>query len=89
MSNKPTALTSDEITEIAALEGIQEMWGAEDAADMVERLHHDVYAVRFDFVSGSPGYCGDVFVLIGDALEEPITLVRKGGKGALDRLVWM
>ena len=78
MDNKPKALTDDEINEIAAIEDIREMWGAETPADMALRLRHDIYAVRFDFISGGPGYVGDLFILI-DEPETPLILIRKNG----------
>ncbi len=76
MNNKPKALTSREIKEIAAIEGIQQMWGAESSAEMEEMLDTTVYAVKFDYQSGSPGYIGDYFILQGDALGEALELVR-------------
>jgi hypothetical protein len=42
-----------------------------------------VYAVKYNFVSGSPGYVGDYFILAGDALGEPVQLVREDGAPAL------
>lgn len=77
MDNKPKALTRDEIKEIAAIEDIQQMWGAQDAAEMEEMLDTTVYAVKFDYQSGiGPGYVGDYFILQGDALGEAIELIR-------------
>lgn len=36
-----------------------------------------VYGVKFDFTSGGPGYCGDMFILMGDALSAPpMVLIR-------------
>jgi hypothetical protein len=83
MDNKPHALTREELKEIAAIADVQQMWGAENAADMEAFLEDTVYAVKFDFVSGSPGYVGDYFILAGDALGEPVQLIRKDGKLAL------
>ena len=81
MDNKPTALTNKEIKEIAAIEDIQQMWGAADAAEMEEMLATTVYAVKFNYHSGSPGYVGDYFILQGDALGEALELIRnKNGK---------
>jgi hypothetical protein len=52
MNNKPMALTSIEIKEIAAIEAIREMWGAENAAEMEELLDTNIYAVKFHYMSG-------------------------------------
>ena len=76
MDNKPKALSRKEIKEIAAIEDIQQMWGAENAAEMEEMLDTTVYAVKLDYHSGSPGYVGDYFILQGDALGEALELVR-------------
>lgn len=80
MNNKPNALTRGEIKEIAAIEDIQQSWGAENATEMEAILEDTVYAVKFNFTSGSPGYVGDYFILAGDALGEPFQLIRKDGK---------
>ena len=88
MDTKPHTLTSAEISEIAAIRGVQEMWGAETADEMADILQHSSYAVRFDFISGSPGYCGDVFLIIGDALTNPLMLIRADGRGPLKIVKW-
>ncbi|MGA8615991.1 MAG: hypothetical protein WB760_30760 [Xanthobacteraceae bacterium] len=76
MDNKPSALTSKEIKEIAAMEDIRQMWGAENAAEMEQMLETTVYAAKFNYHSGSPGYVGDYFILQGDALGEALELIR-------------
>lgn len=58
------------------MEDIQQMWGAESAAEMEEMLDTQVYAVKFNYHSGSPGYVGDYFILQGDALGEALELIR-------------
>jgi hypothetical protein len=82
MTNKPLALTRDEIREIAQIKNIREMWGAENVADMEAMLDTDVYAVKFNYHSGGPGYAGDYFILQGDALGEALELIRDN-KGEL------
>ena len=75
------ALSRNEMKEIAAMEVIQQSWGAEDAAEMEEMLDTQVYAVKFNYHSGSPGYVGDYFILQGDSLGEALELIRdKDGK---------
>ena len=39
-----------------------------------------VYGVKFDFVSGGPGYVGDRYILRGAVLGEPMVLIRKDGR---------
>ena len=39
-----------------------------------------VYGVKFDFVSGGPGYVCDLCILVGDAVGEPMTIIRKDGR---------
>jgi hypothetical protein len=50
--------------------------GAENSAEMEEMLGTQVYAVKFNYHSGNPGYLGDYFILQGDALGEAIELIR-------------
>ena len=59
------------------LPAIREAWGLEEE-ESGEILSTQVYGVRFNFVSGSPGYVGELFVLQGDALSEhsPFVLFR-------------
>ena len=82
----PHKITESEWKEIVALRTIQEAWGLEDAADPLEFASR-VYGVRFNFVSGGPGYIGDLFILQGDALSDAKpTLLRRDRNGALT--VW-
>ncbi|MGA2733718.1 MAG: hypothetical protein ABSG35_14160 [Syntrophobacteraceae bacterium] len=80
MDNKPKALNSKEIEEIAAMKSVRQMWGAENAEEMIKMLQGDIYAAKFDYMSGGPGYVGDLYVLLGDAYDEPLTLVRTHGE---------
>lgn len=75
--NKPRDISSAEWREIIALPVIRESWGLED--ETPEEFADMVYGVKFDFVSGSPGYVGDLYILHGDALGEPMVLIRKDG----------
>ena len=82
MANRPMALTADEIKEIAALPEIQDIWGGENAEVMNEILK-DIYTVKFQYVNGSPGYAGDLFIIQPDVLgqEYPVTrLIRNREK---------
>jgi len=65
---------------------IRESWGIED--ESAEDFASQVYGVKFDFTSGSPGYCGDVYILQGDALtgEPPVVLTRHQGQLRLEEL---
>jgi len=79
---KPRPLTSDEWKEIIAIPAIRDAWGLEE--DMTpDEFESIVYAAKFNYVSGSPGYIGDLFILQGDVLSDgsPIILKRdKAGK---------
>ena len=57
---------------------IRESWGLD--AETPEQFADIVYGVKVDFASGGPGYVGDLYILHGDALGEPMTLIRKNGK---------
>lgn len=76
---KPYPLTQAEWKEICEISDIRESWGLEDD-EGAETLASQAYAAKFNFVSGGPGYVGDLFILCGDALGEPMTVIRRDGK---------
>jgi len=49
---------------------VREAWGLSEDVTPPE-FASLVYGVRFNFVSGGPGYVGDLFVLQGDGIGEP------------------
>ena len=82
---RPHLLSDKEWAEIVALPVIREAWGLEDDATP-EEFAAQVYAAKFHFHSGGPGYVGDLYILQGDALtgDAPMVLLRApGGKLAL------
>jgi hypothetical protein len=76
---KPYSLSPAEWLEIMTVPVIRESWGIEDSTSMSD-FSSQVYAAKFDFVSGSPGYVGDLFILQGDTLtgDAPFVLRRDG-----------
>lgn len=60
---------------------ISESWGLSD--ETPEQFAGMAYGAHFDFVSGGPGYAGDLYVIHGDAIGEPVTLIRRDGKLAV------
>jgi hypothetical protein len=74
---KPFPLTPAEWKEIMTVEVIRESWGIEDDTSP-DKFASQVYAAKYNFVSGSPGYVGDLFVLQGDVLtgDHPFVLYR-------------
>ena len=80
---QPHSLTPGEWQEIMRMSSIREMWGLEDDTT-VEEFSSLVYAAKFHFVSGSPGYIGDLFILQGDHLTgEPPVILRRSKDGGL------
>ena len=75
---KPYPLSSSEWEEILAIPAIRESWGIIEDNWTPTDFSAQVYAAKFNFVSGSPGYVGDLFILQGDALTDaaPIALIR-------------
>jgi hypothetical protein len=72
----PQTITREEWIEIFQLPQIRAAWGLDDQIPP-EEFANACYGARFDFVSGGPGYCGDIYVLYGDALSGvPIILIR-------------
>lgn len=72
--NNPRPLVISEWIELFAREEIKQMWGVDNVSDFQSMT----YAVHFDFVSGSPGYCGDLYLLMGDGLagDPPLMYTR-------------
>ena len=83
MDNRPQTITEVEWIEIAGLRAVREAWDLEDDADPAE-FASTVYGARFKFVSGGPGYIGDIYILQGDALAEvPPMVLRRDREGHL------
>ena len=57
---------------------VKESWGLE-GDETPEQFADMVYGVKFHY-SGGPGYNGDLYMLHGDAMGEPFTLIREDGK---------
>jgi hypothetical protein len=80
MENRnPQIISEAEWREIAAVPVVRDAWGLEGDADPSE-FASLVYGAKFHFVSGSPGYVGDIYVLQGDALTEVGPMVLRRGK---------
>jgi hypothetical protein len=73
----PQPISLEEWGQIIAVPAVREAWGLEDDVTPSE-FAGSVYAAKFDFVSGSPGYIGDLYILQGDALTgySPMILRR-------------
>jgi hypothetical protein len=80
---KPCPLTPAEWKEIMAIPAIRESWGIEDDTTPAD-FAAEVYAAKFNFISGSPGYVGDLFILQGSHLtgDAPFVL-RRDDNGSL------
>jgi len=78
MSNQPHALTRAEWEEIGTIDANRQSWGIEEGEDFAEFAAANIYAAKFDFHSGSPGYVGDLYMLQGDTLtgDPPFLLTR-------------
>jgi hypothetical protein len=76
--NVPHRISIPEWQEIILVPEIRQSWGLED--ETPEQFAQMAYGAHFDFESGGPGYAGDLYVIHGDALGEPMTLIRKDGK---------
>lgn len=77
--NKPHELSMAEWKEIMALPVVREAWGIGES-DTPEQFADMVYGVKFRFSPGmAPGYIGDLYILQGDALGEPMSLIRENG----------
>jgi hypothetical protein len=81
--NTPKALSVEEWKEIMEVPAVKESWGL-SGNETPEEFADMAYGVKFHFVPMTgPGYVGDLYILSGDALGEPFTLIRKDSKLAL------
>lgn len=81
-NNMPVSPSSSEWDEIAAVREVREDWGLEPG-EIGSDLAGRTYGAKFDFVSGSPGYRGDLFVVAGDALSAPPMMLIRSDAGSL------
>lgn len=66
--------------EIMQIPAVRESWGIQDD-ETPAQFADMVFGVKFKFSPGmAPGYAGDLYILQGDALGEPLSLIRKDGK---------
>ena len=78
--NKPLDISITEWKEIMEVPEIRQAWGIQDE-DTPEQFADMVYGVKFNFSPQMmPGYIGDLYILQGDALGEPMSLIRRDGK---------
>lgn len=78
--HEPQEISILEWKEIMRFPLVRDVWGIEEN-EAPEQFASMVYAVKFRFASGSPGYVGDLYILQGATLsgEPPIVLVRENG----------
>ena len=78
MNTQPQTISLAEWEEIIQVPKVREGWGLTNE-DTAEDFAQRVYAVKFDFVSGSPGYVGDLYIIHSDVLGGMMTLIRRNG----------
>lgn len=79
----PHPISPEEWEQIIALPAVREAWGLSDDEKPSDSAAM-IYGVKFNFVSGSPGYVGDLYILQGDALaDEPPMVLRRADDGTL------
>ena len=75
--NKPLEISIEEWKKIMQVPEVRESWGIDN--ETPEEFADMVYGVKFHY-SGGPGYNGDLYMLHGDALGEPMSVIRKDGR---------
>jgi len=79
----PYPISPEEWQQIIAVPAVRDAWGFPDDEKPSDSAAF-IYGVKFNFVSGSPGYVGDLYILQGDALtDEPPIVLRRGDDGIL------
>jgi hypothetical protein len=73
---RPHSLSSEEWRELMGVPEVRESWGL--THETTEEFAKIAYAAKFHFISGSPGYVGDLYILQGDTLtgDHPFVLKR-------------
>ena len=73
----PRPLTESEWEELAQLESVRDSWGLQNSGAPAAELAATAHGVRFNFsCTTQPGYCGDLYVLLGEAFDEPFVIIR-------------
>jgi hypothetical protein len=76
--HEPKTISDAEWRELMALREVREGWGLEDDWS-VEDFKSLVYAAKFDYITGGPGYFGDLYIVQGDSLQPPLVFIREDG----------
>lgn len=79
MDTNPHPIASAEWKELMTVAAVRDAWGIGDNMT-VDEFESLVYGAKFNYVSGGPGYVGDIFILQGDALTEHCPIVLKRNK---------
>lgn len=79
---EPRTISGPEWAKLRALREVEEGWGL-GPDDTAEALAQMAYGVRFDFQSGGPGYCGPLYLLVGDGDPRYVLTVTRDREGHL------
>jgi hypothetical protein len=77
-NHEPMRLSDTEWREVIAMPRVREAWGIADDVS-VDDFKSQVYGVKFDYITGGPGYFGDIYIIQDDSLEPPLAFVRQNG----------
>jgi hypothetical protein len=70
-------VTPEQWKELASVESIAQSFGVCEEADPGKALSECAYGVRFTFSPMTmPSYMGDLFILVGDAIDAPLSVIR-------------
>jgi hypothetical protein len=77
-NHEPKTISDAEWREIMALPEVRDGWGLEDDASVAD-FKSLVYGAKFDYITGGPGYFGDLYIVQDDSLQPPLLFIRKDG----------
>ena len=77
-NHEPMQLSETEWREIIAIPEVREGWGLDDNEN-VDDFRSMVYGVKFDYITGGPGYAGDLYLIQDDSLQSPLAFIRRNG----------
>jgi hypothetical protein len=82
-SHQPMAILPEEWAEIAEMADIRSAWGLSDD-EAGKELASVCYGAKFQFITGSPGWAGTLFVIHDDAFGGPPMVFRRAPHGPIE-----
>lgn len=86
-THQPRALLPKDWAEIAKLPAVRQAWGLADD-DGGNDLASMCYGATFQFVTGGPGWAGELFIVHDDAFGGPPFVFRRSPHGPIEPVAY-